>query len=97
MLLMPLLVVSIYPLINNKNDFFLLQIIFVIACCIGSLSMMLQQFIGGIDMLGHYGPPRFMGLHTYPSTLGNITIYGSTVALAILITILSKKINFFFK
>ena len=97
LLLMPLLVVSIYSLIIKKDNFFKLQIFFVIACCIGSLSMMLQQFVGGINMLGHYGAPRFMGLHTYPSTLGNITIYGSVVGLAILITLMNDKIKFFFK
>ena len=96
-LLMPLLVLSIYTLVIKKDNFSKLQIFFVIACCIGSLSMMLQQFVGGINMLGHYGAPRFMGLNTYPSTLGNITIYGSVVGIAILITMMNNRIKFFFK
>lgn len=97
LLLMPLLVLSIYTLVIKKDNFFKLQIFFVIACCIGSLSMMLQQFVGGINMLGNYGAPRFMGLNTYPSTLGNITIYGSVVGIAILITMMNNRIKFFFK
>ena len=95
--LMPILVLLLINFVNNKNDFDRMLILFIVVFCIGSLSMLLQQFIGGIGVFGTYGPPRFTGLDPFPSSLGNITVYGSGVAIAIIICLLNDKVNLILK
>ena len=95
--LMPFLALIFLCFVDKKEDYETILICFLIIFCIGSLSMLLQQIIGGINVLGTFGAPRFLGLAPFPSTLGNITVYGSGVAIAIVICMMNTKINLFLK
>ena len=92
MMLMPLIALIFLKLLSGKEDYEKILFFFIFAYCIGSLTMLLQQFVGNIYFFGNFGPPRFAGLNVYPSSLGNITVFGSGVGMAIVCCFLSECI-----
>ena len=97
MMLMPLIALIFLKLLSGKEDYEKILFFFIFAYCIGSLTMLLQQFVGNIYFFGNFGPPRFAGLNVYPSSLGNITVFGSGVGMAIVCCFLSDKLNIYLK
>tara|TARA_B100000401_G_C52788668_1_gene712214 strand:+ start:450 stop:1760 length:1311 start_codon:yes stop_codon:yes gene_type:complete len=97
MMLMPLIVLIFLKLLTKKEDYEKIILFFIFAYCIGTLTMLLQQFVGNIFFFGNFGPPRFAGLNVYPSSLGNITVFGSGVGMALICCFLNDKLNLFLK
>ena len=97
MMIMPSLVFIFAILFSSSNDFKKCIYIYIIFFALGAVSMIIQQFVGQIEFLGAPGPARYAGLIPYGSTLGNITIYGTAIGIAILITVTSRDISTFQK
>ena len=97
MMLMPLFALIFLKLLSRKEDYEKILFFFIFAYCVGTLTMLLQQFVGNIFFFGNFGPPRFAGLNVYPSSLGNITVFGSGVGMALICCFLTNKLNLFLK
>ena len=97
MMIMPSLVFIFATLFSSSNDFKKCIYVYIIFFALGALSMIIQQFVGQIELLGAPGPARYAGLIPYGSTLGNITIYGTAIGIVILMTVTSRDISTFQK
>tara|TARA_B100000795_G_scaffold267756_1_gene253280 strand:+ start:17418 stop:18788 length:1371 start_codon:yes stop_codon:yes gene_type:complete len=99
MLLMPLTCISLYLLINHRDQYIIILKIYIIFIILAALSMIVQQFIGHIALFGTVGPPRFTGLMPYPSIAGNITVFPAIIGIALLLLIskVPYKLNLFYK
>ncbi len=97
MMMMPSLVFIFAILFSSNNDFKKCINIYLLFFVLGAVSMIIQQFIGEIKLLGPPGPARYAGMIPYGSTLGNITIYGTAIGIAILVTVMSKELGVFLK
>ncbi len=93
MMIMPSLVFIFAILFSSSNDFKKCIYIYIFFFVLGAVSMITQQFTGPIGFFGAPGPARYAGLIPYGSTLGNITIYGTAIGIAILMTVMSKDIS----
>lgn len=85
MMLMPSIVFIFAILISSSNNLNKSIKLYVIFFVLGSVSMIVQQFTGQIELFGDLGPYRFAGLIPYNSSLGNITIYGTGIGVALLV------------
>ncbi len=93
MMLMPS-IVFIFAILISSKDYLRNSIkLYIIFFSLGSVSMIVQQFVGQIEIFGDLGPYRFAGLIPYNSSLGNITIYGTGIGVALLITFMHSGFN----
>jgi hypothetical protein len=86
MMIMPSIVFIFAILISSCDNLSKYIKLYIIFFALGSVSMIVQQFTGQIEIFGDLGPYRFAGLIPYNSSLGNITIYGTGIGVALLIT-----------
>ena len=96
-MLMPILPILIVGLFSKIDDFNKIFSYFLLIMCLGTLTMAIQQVIGGLSVFGNLGGvPRFAGMIPYSGSVGNITIYGTTAAIPIIIAT-SKRYSVFIK
>jgi len=95
-MLMPILPLLIVGLFSRIDDFNKIFSYFLLIMCLGTLTMAIQQVIGGLSVFGSSGTPRFAGMIPYSGSVGNITIYGTTAAIPIIIAT-SKRYSAFIK
>ena len=97
MLIMPISVLLISPLINDRKTIRNLLILFVAVFCLAPLSIFLQLYTGQIDFLGHTTGDRYHGLIPYSHTLGSVNVYGPALVAPVLLLMLYFNMNFLLK
>ncbi len=89
LLLMPVSALIFFCLYNINKLLYgkLLLFVYLVFIIIGSLSMILQIYIGPIGWFADYGSPRG-GFERFSSFLGSLTIFGTSVQFGILIALM---------